>query len=174
MVVFSGYCVQESPVLGQEELVQRLAELELNREFLHVLGDEQDWFDEDFGLSSRRHAQHKNKPRQDELTSMSAAKLPHVRQQQEEAAAMLVPHKAAEVEKLVSAALLEIWRSCGMERGNQSLTAVPKPQASETLLGDENGEQCVRSYKQVRGAPQPTSLVMFRCYRHIAVILMQK
>ncbi|XP_047011716.1 centrosome-associated protein 350 isoform X3 [Ictalurus punctatus] len=138
----------ESPVLGQEELVQRLAELELNREFLHVLGDEQDWFDEDFGLSSRRHAQHKNKPRQDELTSMSAAKLPHVRQQQEEAAAMLVPHKAAEVEKLVSAALLEIWRSCGMERGNQSLTAVPKPQASETLLGDENGEQCVRSYKQ--------------------------
>ncbi|XP_060788609.1 centrosome-associated protein 350 isoform X3 [Neoarius graeffei] len=139
----------ESPVLGQEELVQRLTELELNREFLHVLSDEQDWFDEDFGLSSRKHAQHKNKLRQEEITSTSAAKLPHVRQQEEAAAAvMLVPHKAAQVEKLVSAALLEIWRSCGMERGNQSLTAVSKPQASETLLGDENGEQCVRSYKQ--------------------------
>ncbi|MCJ8734593.1 hypothetical protein PDJAM_G00237140 [Pangasius djambal] len=143
----------ESPVLGQEELVQRLAELELNREFLHVLGDEQDWFDEDFGLSSRKHAQHKNKLRQEELSSAPAAKLPHGRQQEEAAAAvaaaaMLVPHKAAEVEKLVSAALLEIWRSCGMERGNPSLTAVPKPQASETLLGDKNGEECVRSYKQ--------------------------
>ncbi|KAB5567082.1 hypothetical protein PHYPO_G00228690 [Pangasianodon hypophthalmus] len=139
----------ESPVLGQEELVQRLAELKLNPDFLHVLGDEQDWFDEDFGLSSRKHAQHKNKLRQEELSSTSAAKLPHVRQQEEAAAAaMLVPHKAAEVEKLVSAALLEIWRSCGMERGNQSLTAVPKPQASETLLGDKNSEECVRSYKQ--------------------------
>ncbi|XP_058245075.1 centrosome-associated protein 350 isoform X3 [Hemibagrus wyckioides] len=139
----------ESPVLGQEELVQRLEELELNREFLHVLGDEPDWFDEDFGLSSRKHAQHKNKLRQDELTSTSAAKLPHVRQQEEAAvAAMLVPHKAGEVEKLVSDALLEIWSGCGMERGHQSLTAMSKPQASETLLGGQNSEQCVRSYKQ--------------------------
>ncbi|XP_046726852.1 centrosome-associated protein 350 isoform X2 [Silurus meridionalis] len=138
----------ESPVLGQEELVQRLAELELNREFLHVLGEEQDWFDEDFGLSSRKRVQHKNKPRQEELTSTSAAKLPHVKQQEEAAVAMLVPHKAREVEELVSAALLEIWRSCGIERGDQSLTAMPKPQASETLLGGESGEQCVRSYKQ--------------------------
>ncbi|KAK3540523.1 hypothetical protein QTP70_033743 [Hemibagrus guttatus] len=137
----------ESPVLGQEELVQRLEELELNREFLHVLGDEPDWFDEDFGLSSRKHMQHKNKLRQDELTS--AAKLPHVRQQEEvAAAAMLVPHKAGEVEKLVSAALLEIWSGCGMERGKQSLTARPKAQASETLLGGQNSEQCVHSYKQ--------------------------
>lgn len=139
--------------MGQEELVQRLTELELNREFLQVLSDEQDWFDEDFGLSSRKHTQHKNKLRQEELTATSAAKLPHVRQQEEATAAMLVPHKAAQVEKLVSAALLEIWRSCGMERGKQSLTAMPKPQASEALLGDTNGEQCVRSYKQVRAAP---------------------
>ncbi|XP_047656096.1 centrosome-associated protein 350 isoform X2 [Tachysurus fulvidraco] len=139
----------ESPVLGQEELVQRLEELELNREFLHVLGDEPDWFDEDFGLSSRKHAQHKNKLRQEELTSTSSAKLPLVRQQEEAATtAMLVPHKAGEVEKLVGAALLEIWRSCGMEQGNQSLTALPKPQASGSLLGDENSEECVHSYKQ--------------------------
>ncbi|XP_060737946.1 centrosome-associated protein 350 isoform X3 [Tachysurus vachellii] len=139
----------ESPVLGQEELVQRLEELELNREFLHVLGDEPDWFDEDFGLSSRKHAQHKNKLRQEELTSTSTAKLPLIRQQEEAATtAMLVPHKAGEVEKLVGAALLEIWTSCGMERGNQSLTALPKPQASGSLLGDENSEECVHSYKQ--------------------------
>lgn len=130
--------------------MQRLAELELNREFLHVLSDEPDWFDEDFGLSSRKHAQHKNKLRQEELASAPAAKLPHVRPQEEPAApAMVVPHKAPEVEKLASAALLEIWRSCGMERGNRSLTSAPKPRASETLLGDESGEECVRSYKQV-------------------------
>lgn len=142
--------LQESAVLGQEELVQRLTELELNREFLHALGDEQDWFDEDFGLSSRKHTQHKNKLRPEELTSTSAAKHPHVKQKEEAVAAMLVPHKADEVEKLVSAALLEIWTSCMMERGVLTLTAVPKPKASGTVLGEKNGEECVCSYKQVR------------------------
>lgn len=169
------FFAQESPLLGQEELVQRLTELELNREFLHVLGDEQDWFDEDFGLSSRKHAQHKNKLRQEEVTSTSAAKLPHVRQQEAAAAtAMLVPHKAAEVEKLVSAALLEIWRSCGMEHRNQSLSTMPKPQAPETLLRDENNEQCVRSYKQVRAVRRLRHCSLWNTHTHTFVILMQQ
>ena len=42
---------------GQEELAKRLAELELSRELLDDLGDDQDWFDEDYGLSSRREQQ---------------------------------------------------------------------------------------------------------------------
>lgn len=42
---------------GQEELAKRLAELELSRELVDELGDDQDWFDEDFGLSSRRQQQ---------------------------------------------------------------------------------------------------------------------
>ena len=57
-LIFLSY--QESPVLGasgQEELAKRLAELELSRELLDELGDDQDWFDEDFGLSSRREQQ---------------------------------------------------------------------------------------------------------------------
>ncbi|XP_077572933.1 centrosome-associated protein 350 isoform X2 [Stigmatopora nigra] len=50
----------ESPILGlsgQEELAKRLAELELNRDLLDDLGNDEDWFDEDFGLSSRREQQ---------------------------------------------------------------------------------------------------------------------
>ena len=43
---------------GQEELAKRLAELELSRELPDDLAvDDQDWFDEDFGLSSRRGQQ---------------------------------------------------------------------------------------------------------------------
>lgn len=52
---------------GQEELAKRLAELELSRELLDDLGDDQDWFDEDFGLSSRREQQRlKQKQREEE------------------------------------------------------------------------------------------------------------
>ncbi|XP_068599507.1 centrosome-associated protein 350 [Brachionichthys hirsutus] len=59
----------ESPVLGasgQEKLAKRLAELELSRELLEDIGDDQDWFDEDFGLSSRREQQRLKQKREDE------------------------------------------------------------------------------------------------------------
>ncbi|XP_037391549.1 centrosome-associated protein 350 isoform X4 [Pygocentrus nattereri] len=151
----------ESPVLGpsgQEELAKRLAELELSRELLDALGDEQDWFDEDFGLSSRKE-QEKLKRRQEEgsLSGSPQAKVPARPQLPQpklpEEPAMLVPHKAPEVEKLVSAALLEIWKHCGLGQGKQSLTGVQKPQPSEAFLSDcgRNDEQeaeCIRSYKQ--------------------------
>ncbi|KAL7884511.1 hypothetical protein AOLI_G00072810 [Acnodon oligacanthus] len=151
----------ESPVLGpsgQEELAKRLAELELSRELLDALGDEQDWFDEDFGLSSRKE-QEKLKRRQEEgsLSGSPQAKVPARPQLPQpklpEEPAMLVPHTAPEVEKLVSAALLEIWKHCGLGQGKQSLTGVQKPQPSEAFLSDcgRNDEQeaeCIRSYKQ--------------------------
>lgn len=35
---------------GQEELAKNLLNLKSAREFLSVLGDDQDWFDEDFGF----------------------------------------------------------------------------------------------------------------------------
>ncbi|XP_068174879.1 centrosome-associated protein 350 [Antennarius striatus] len=59
----------ESPVLGasgQEKLAKRLAELELSRELLDDIGDDQDWFDEDFGLSSRREQQRLKQKREEE------------------------------------------------------------------------------------------------------------
>ncbi|NXX48995.1 CE350 protein, partial [Tricholaema leucomelas] len=98
----------ESPVFGasgQEELAKRLAELELNREFLSVLGDDQDWFDEDYGLSS-----HKDQQKQ----AVEPAVLPKVEPQKvltkpcEEP--LTVPHSAAEVEGMVHEAAEELWK----------------------------------------------------------------
>ncbi|OXB84287.1 UNVERIFIED_CONTAM: hypothetical protein H355_007170 [Colinus virginianus] len=99
---------QESPVFGasgQEELAKRLAELELSREFQSVLGDEQDWFDEDYGLSSRKVQQKQ---------AEEPAVLPKVEPQKVAAKPceelLAVPHTAAEVESMVHAATEELWK----------------------------------------------------------------
>ncbi|NXF96313.1 CE350 protein, partial [Eubucco bourcierii] len=110
----------ESPVFGasgQEELAKRLAELELNREFLSVLGDDQDWFDEDYGLSS-----HKDQQKQAE----EPAVLPKVEPQKvltkpcEEPLA--VPHTAVEVEGMVHEAAEELWKLKELGHELQSFT----------------------------------------------------
>ncbi|XP_062250934.1 centrosome-associated protein 350 isoform X2 [Platichthys flesus] len=171
----------ESPMLGasgQEELAKRLAELELSRELLEDLGDDEDWFDEDYGLSSRREQQRlkqrqieeeeelrlgglgrsgsstpmggegqvKSPPRP-ELPLPLPPKLP-------EQPAMVVPHSAAEVEKMVHAAAQEIWESCGLGRGGGvTLSQLPKPNPSHEYLGTEASCQdqealSIRSYKK--------------------------
>ncbi|XP_014024905.2 centrosome-associated protein 350 isoform X1 [Salmo salar] len=153
----------ESPVLGasgQEELTKRLAELELNRELLDELGDEQDWFDEDYGLSSRREQQ-KRKQQQEGGLSVSLADQvktpprPELPRQPKlpEQPAMVVPHSAPKVEKLVDTATQEIWNQCKLGQGTQTLTGLPVPKPSEEFLGcDGEGKdqesQCVRSYRQ--------------------------
>ncbi|XP_077188333.1 centrosome-associated protein 350 isoform X2 [Paroedura picta] len=98
----------ESPVFGasgQEELAKRLAELELSREFLSVLGDDQDWFDEDFGLSTR-----KLPPKQAEesavLPKIEPPKVPPKPCEEP----LAVPHTAEEVEDLVHEAAEELWK----------------------------------------------------------------
>ncbi|NWI97727.1 CE350 protein, partial [Pitta sordida] len=98
----------ESPVFGasgQEELAKRLAELELKREFLSVLGDDQDWFDEDYGLSSQK-LQQKEAEEAAELPQVELQKVP-TRPSEEPLA---VPHTAVEVEGMVHAAAEELWR----------------------------------------------------------------
>ncbi|KAL2301463.1 hypothetical protein Nmel_010849 [Mimus melanotis] len=98
----------ESPVFGasgQEELAKRLAELELNREFLSVLGDDQDWFDEDYGLSSRK-LQKKQAEEPAVLPQAEPQKV--VTKPSEEPLA--VPHTAVEVEGMVHAAAEELWK----------------------------------------------------------------
>ncbi|XP_058639907.1 centrosome-associated protein 350 isoform X11 [Onychostoma macrolepis] len=157
----------ESPVLGtsgQEELAKRLAELELSRELFDVLGDEQDWFDEDFGLSSRKQQQkQKHQQQQDGISSSlnlgagEQVKTPPrpelpMQMKQPEEPAMIVPHTVQEVEKLVIAATQEIWKSCKLGHGRPSLTGVPKPQPSNVFLeGDSKVNdleaQCQQSYK---------------------------
>ncbi|XP_037362248.1 centrosome-associated protein 350 [Talpa occidentalis] len=99
----------ESPVFGasgQEELAKRLAELEISREFLSALGDDQDWFDEDFGLSSSHKIQ-KNKAEETIVPLMAEPK----RVPQKPCETLLaVPHTAEEVEILVHNAAEELWK----------------------------------------------------------------
>ncbi|XP_053519650.1 centrosome-associated protein 350 isoform X4 [Artibeus jamaicensis] len=98
----------ESPVFGasgQEELAKRLAELEISREFLSVL-DDQDWFEEDFGLSSSHKIQ-KNKVEETIVPLMAEPK----RAPQKPCETLLaVPHTAEEVETLVRSAAEELWK----------------------------------------------------------------
>ncbi|XP_057212370.1 centrosome-associated protein 350 isoform X4 [Triplophysa rosa] len=154
----------ESPFLGtsgQEELAKRLTELELSRELFDSLGDDQDWFDEDFGLSSRKQQQQKQKQQKDGIsTSLSSGEqtktpprpeLP-LQMKQPEEPAMIVPHTVQEVKKLVGAATLEIWKSCKLGNGRPSLAGVPKPQPSDNFLGEDakandQESQCKQSYK---------------------------
>uniref|UniRef100_A0A3Q2DIS8 Centrosomal protein 350 n=1 Tax=Cyprinodon variegatus TaxID=28743 RepID=A0A3Q2DIS8_CYPVA len=125
----------ESPVFGpsgQEELAKRLAELELSRELLDDIGDDQDWFDEDFGLSSRRQ--------QPELPLPLPPKLP-------EQPAMIVPHSATEVEKMVHSATQEIWEAFGLgKEGALILEQLSKPTPSLEYLGKDESKM-LRSYK---------------------------
>uniref|UniRef100_G3T1E0 Centrosomal protein 350 n=1 Tax=Loxodonta africana TaxID=9785 RepID=G3T1E0_LOXAF len=98
----------ESPVFGasgQEELAKRLAELEISREFLSVL-DDQDWFDEDFGLSSSHKVQ-KNKVEETIVPLMAESKRPP---QKPCETLLAVPHTAEEVEVLVHDAAEELWK----------------------------------------------------------------
>ncbi|NXA25463.1 CE350 protein, partial [Ibidorhyncha struthersii] len=98
----------ESPVFGasgQEELAKRLAELELNREFLSVLGDDQDWFDEDYGLSSHK-VQHKQAEEPAVLPKVEPQKVPTKLCEEP----LAVPHTAVEVEDMVHAAAEELWK----------------------------------------------------------------
>ncbi|XP_054458293.1 centrosome-associated protein 350 [Anoplopoma fimbria] len=163
----------ESPVLGasgQEELAKRLAELELSRELLEELGDDQDWFDEDFGLSSRREQQ-RLKQRDEEEEMRLGGSDPSVGELQvktpprpelplpmppklPEQPAMVVPHSATEVEKMVHAATREIWESCDLGKdGAMTLSQLPSPKPSQEYLGKEARSQdpealCVRSYRK--------------------------
>lgn len=171
---------------GQEELAKRLAELELSRELLDDIGDDQDWFDEDFGLSSRREQQRLKKKEEEaklgraaagEKTGAGAAmgglvSSAAVEQQVKipprpelplplppklpEQPAMVVPHSAAELEKMVHAATQEIWEACGLGKNGMFIHAhFPVPKPSQDYLGEEasGSDQeavCIRSYKKVK------------------------
>ncbi|XP_070797039.1 centrosome-associated protein 350 [Pituophis catenifer annectens] len=110
----------ESPVFGasgQEELAKRLAELELSREFLNVLGDDQDWFDEDFGLSSHKLPQNQA----EESAVLPKIELPKVSPKpcEEPLAALYV---AEEVEELVHAAAEKLWKCKELGHDLQALS----------------------------------------------------
>lgn len=185
MMLMFTFSSQESPVLGaigQEELAKRLAELELSRELLDDLGDDQDWFDEDFGLSSRRKQQKLKEeearlgagfgrsssagPAVGEMGSSSGGE-PQVKTPPRpelplplppklpEQPAMVVPHSAVEVEKMVHAATRELWDSFDLgNKGTLTHGQLPSPQPSLEYLGKEDSTQnqeslSIRSYRKV-------------------------
>ncbi|XP_072245635.1 centrosome-associated protein 350 isoform X2 [Leuresthes tenuis] len=177
----------ESPVFGasgQEELAKRLAELELSRELFDEIGDDQDWFDEDFGLSSRREQQRlKQKEEEAKLGGEPVRSSPSTGQPMggmvsslggepqvktpprpelplplppklPEQPAMVVPHSATEVEKMVRAATQEIWETCNLGReGALTVAQLSKPTPSLEFLGKDSSSQdqealSIRSYKK--------------------------
>ncbi|KAM6066461.1 centrosome-associated protein 350 isoform 3-T4 [Chlamydotis macqueenii] len=127
----------ESPVFGasgQEELAKRLAELELNREFSSVLGDDQDWFDEDYGLSSRK-IQQKQAEEPAVLPKVEPQKVPTKPCEEP----LAVPHTAVEVEGMVHAAAEELWKLKELGHDLQSfslhtdLSSTLKEQDTDTI-----------------------------------------
>lgn len=173
---------------GQEELAKRLAELELSRELLDELGDDQDWFDEDFGLSSRREQQRLKQKQEEEnarlggglgrpgssaVAAMGGVSSSSGGEQQmkipprpelplplppklPEQPAMVVPHSATEVEKMVYAATKEIWDTYNLIMDEAPpLLQLPNPNPSQEYLGKEASGQdqeavSIRSYKKVK------------------------
>ncbi|XP_062353829.1 centrosome-associated protein 350 isoform X2 [Cinclus cinclus] len=135
----------ESPVFGasgQEELAKRLAELELNQEFLSVLGDDQDWFDEDYGLSSRK-LQKKQAEEPAVLPQAEAQKV--LTKPSEEPLA--VPHTAVEVEGMVHAAAEELWKL--KELGHNLQSCSLKTDLSGTLQEQDTDTINKQVYRKV-------------------------
>ncbi|XP_076403770.1 centrosome-associated protein 350 isoform X6 [Peromyscus maniculatus bairdii] len=135
----------ESPVFGasgQEELAKRLAELEISREFLSTL-DDQDWFDEDFGLSSSHKIQ-KNKAEETIVPLMAEPK----RAPQKPCETLLaVPHTAEEVESLVHDAAEELWKWKELGQDLQSLR-IPSKLLGCASKGLDIESTSKRVYKQ--------------------------
>ncbi|TRZ26876.1 hypothetical protein HGM15179_000220 [Zosterops borbonicus] len=135
----------ESPVFGasgQEELAKRLAELELNREFLSVLGDDQDWFDEDYGLSSRK-LQQKQAEEAAVLPQAEPQKVPTKPSEE----TLAVPHTAVEVEGMVHAAAEELWKL--KELGHDLQSCSLKTDLSGTLQEQDTDTINKQVYRKV-------------------------
>ncbi|XP_007935828.1 centrosome-associated protein 350 [Orycteropus afer afer] len=136
----------ESPVFGasgQEELAKRLAELEISREFLSTLGDDQDWFDEDFGLSSSHKVQ-KNKVEETIVPLMAESKRPP---QKPCETLLAVPHTAEEVEILVHGAAEELWKCKELGHDLHSIS-IPAELLGCISKGQDIESTSKRVYKQ--------------------------
>ncbi|XP_074164609.1 centrosome-associated protein 350 [Sminthopsis crassicaudata] len=137
----------ESPVFGasgQEELAKRLAELEISREFLSALGDDQDWFDEDFGLSSAHQVQ-QNKVEEPIVLPMAESK--KVLPPKPCETLLAVPHTAEEVETLVHAAAEELWKWKEMGHDLQSIS-IPTKLLGSACRGQDMENTSKRVYKK--------------------------
>ncbi|XP_059503699.1 centrosome-associated protein 350 isoform X3 [Stegostoma tigrinum] len=123
-----------SPVFGtsgQEELAKRLAELELSRELLDDLVDDQDWFDEDFGLNASKGQQPVQEPQPPKAVPVH------------EEPYFAVPHDALEVEKMVHTAAEELWKLQELGHDLADLQLLPD------CLGNNKGKDVESVSKRV-------------------------
>ncbi|XP_040216166.1 centrosome-associated protein 350 isoform X3 [Rana temporaria] len=94
---------------------QKVTEFDPSRSILSVLGEDADWFEEDFGLSSRRNQLLERAPsagtgtEQSMLAPRSEAPPKPVQPISPPELIMAVPHSVLEVEQLVQSAVDELW-----------------------------------------------------------------
>ncbi|XP_063284386.1 centrosome-associated protein 350 isoform X2 [Pelobates fuscus] len=130
---------------------QDLEEFEPSHNLLTVLGEEPDWFDEDFGLSSRKAQKREiEKSTSAELTPEPCLVVPlpepapkPILPVPQPEPLMAVPHTVPEVEQLVQVAADELWR------WKQLGGDLQKIRASYTQAGEEDHNTAVCAYKAI-------------------------
>ncbi|MEE6495826.1 hypothetical protein FKM82_002153 [Ascaphus truei] len=138
-------------VHGQQDLPKHSAELGPSHSLLTVLGEESDWFGEDFGLRSRRTQQRKLEHFPSaEPTPEPCLLVPHPEPAPEPFQAlpqpepiMTVPHTAPEVEQLVHLAAEELWR------WKQQSGDLEEIRTRYTQIGDDEQDLANCAYKEV-------------------------
>ncbi|KAM8930596.1 LOW QUALITY PROTEIN: centrosome-associated protein 350 [Pelodytes ibericus] len=142
---------QTVPVFDALDVQDDLAELEPGHNLLTVLGEEPDWFDEDFGLSSHKAQKlDLEKGTSVELTPEPCfivplpepAPKPMLPVPQPEPL-MAVPHTASEVEQLVQMATEQLWRWKHLGGDLQEI------RTSYTKIGEDDPDSAGCAYKAV-------------------------
>jgi len=110
-----------------------------------VLGDDQDWFDEDYGLSSRK-VQQKQAEEPAVLPKVEPQKVPAKPCEEP----LAVPHTAVEVEGMVHAAAEELWKLKELGRDLQSFSL--PTDLSNTLKEQDTDTINKQAYKKVQSS----------------------
>ncbi|XP_061406368.1 centrosome-associated protein 350-like isoform X2 [Lethenteron reissneri] len=161
---------------SSEDLSTPLAQMRLSSALLEagLLQDDQDWFDEDFGLSSNRRALRQQQQQQQslrgvrfgeggrpgspELVGATAGRIVDVKakeeeeeeraqEEEEEEALFAVPHSHAEVAALVGAALSELDKLTELGENARHVTA-PRSYLGADCRGQDIESVSRRVYKQ--------------------------
>lgn len=111
-----------------------------------MLGDDQDWFEEDFGLSSSHKIQ-KNKAEETIVPLMAEPKRAPPKPCE---TLLAVPHTAEEVETLVHSAAEELWKWKELGRDLQGI-GIPAALLGCASKGLDLESTSKRVYKQVGG-----------------------
>ncbi|CAM9666395.1 unnamed protein product [Lampetra planeri] len=131
---------------SSEDLSTPLAQMRLSSALLEagLLQDDQDWFDEDFGLSSNRRAL---RQQQQQQQAKEEEEEERAKEEEEEEALFAVPHSHAEVAALVGAALSELDKLTELGENARHVTA-PRSYLGADCRGQDIESVSRRVYKQ--------------------------